>query len=453
MVELAKGSLAVGSELFDRDPLLLNCSNGTIDLRTSVIRDHNSDDLITALIPIDYAPETQCPGFMKFLGEVFAPHLDLIPFIQKAIGYSLTGSVREECLFLLVGTRRNGKGTLTGTLSDLIGDYACTIDFAALVAKRNYTGPKDDIANMKGKRFVTANEDSEGAQLAEDLIKWLTGGDRVRARMLFSNSSEFKPTWKLWVSVNHRPRVSPTDPAIWTRLMIIPFDVSFEGREDRSLKERLLAELQGILAWAVEGYRMYQCEGLNPPECVRLSKEDYKKGMNQLNEFVEDECILDSGLSVLSGELYGHYLEYSNANGNRYPVGQKKFAPLLAVMGVQRGRAGNRRGDRTFVGIGLKEPISDTSDTSEPKSPPGKGNRKRLLHSNVSERQKPPKPCSFCQIDACATCGSDEFWCQKRGGEHLCCQCIPYRRWDHVAEFVWCAEELTWEELESCGGE
>ena len=453
MIDLAKGRLVVGAQIFDRDPLLLNCRNGTIDFRNGVLRAHNPDDLITALLPIDYDPEAQCPSFVTFLGEVFAPHLELIPFIQSAIGYSLTGIVREECLFLLVGTRRNGKGTLTGTLSDLIGDYACTIDFAALVAKRNYTGPKDDIANMKGKRFVTANEDSEGTQLAEDLIKWLTGGYKVRARMLYSNSSEFKPTWKLWVSVNHKPRVSPTDPAIWTRLMVIPFDVSFEGREDRTLKERLLTELQGILAWAVEGYRMYQREGLNPPECVQLSKEEYRKGMNPLSEFVEDECILDGGLTVASGALYGHYLEYCNANGIRYYVGRKKFCALLQAMDVRLGRAGTRAGERIFRGIGLKEDVSDTSDTSEPKSSPGKRNRKKLSCSNVPEVSETPKPVRFCQIEACANCGSDTFWCQKRGGERLCCQCIPYRRWDDVAEFVWRAEELTLEELEICGGE
>jgi putative DNA primase/helicase len=453
IIELAKGRLLVGAVQFDRDPLLLNCNNGTIDLRNGVLGSHNPDNLITALIPIDYDPATACPGFMKFLGEVFAPHPELSSFIQRAVGYSLTGSVCEECLFLLDGKRRNGKGTLTGTLSHLLGDYGCTIDFASLVAKRNYTGPKDDIANMKGKRFVTAHENREGERLAEDLIKWLTGGDKVRARMLYSNSVEFDPTWKLWLSVNHRPIVSPTDPAIWTRLMIIPFEVSFEGRENRKLKEQLLTELPGILAWAVEGYGMYQREGLNPPECVQLSKEDYKKGMNPLSEFVEDECILEESLTVQSGEVYGRYLEYCNANGIRYHVGHNKFSALLQVMGVQRSRAGTRRAERIFRGIGLKEPVSDTSDTSESKSLPGKGNRKKLSCSNVSERQRTPKPCSFRQIEVCATCGSDRFWCQKRGGELLCCRCIPYRHWDHVAEFVWCVEELTWEELETCGGE
>src|ERR1035441_9347232 len=128
--------------------------------------------------------------------------------------------------------------------------------------------------------FVTAHENAEGARLAEDLIKWLSGGDLVRARKLYGNSFEITPTWKLWLSVNHKPIVSPTDPAIWTRLMVIPFDVSFEGRENRKLKEQLLAELPGILAWAVEGYRMYQRDRLNPPECVQLSKEEYRKGMN-----------------------------------------------------------------------------------------------------------------------------------------------------------------------------
>jgi len=448
MIELAKGRLAFEVGNFDRDPLLLNCENGTIDLRDGRLRQHNRDDLITALIPIDYDAEAKCPTFVNFLHEVFAPHLDLIPFIQKAVGYSLTGSVREECLFLLVGTHRNGKSTLTGTLSKVIGEYGCTIDFASLVAKHNYTGPKDDIANMKGMRFVTAQENAEGSRLAEELIKWLTGGDLVRARKLYSNSSEIEPTWKLWLSVNHRPIVSFTDQAIWTRLIVIPFDVSFEGREDRTLKERLPKELQGILAWAVQGCIMWQKEGLNPPECVRLSKEEYRKGMNQLSEFVEDECVVDEGLTVLSGVLYGNYLEWCNANGNRYPVGSKKFVALLQAMGIKRGRAKTARGDRTYVGIGLREDLSDTSDTSKLKSPPGKRTRKKTLKRNASDVSEPPKPSRFMDIDVCPGCGSDEFWCQKPGGALLCCNCKPYRRWGDVAEFVWCAEEV---ELEADG--
>lgn len=442
MVELAKGKLAVVSDKFDSDSFLVNCSNGTIDLRTGSVRQHNPDDLITKLINTEYNPESQCPMFMKFLDEAFAPHPELIPFVQRAFGYSLTGSVREECLFLLVGTHRNGKGTLTGILSHIIGDYGCTIDFSSLVAKKNYTGPKDDVANMKDKRFVTAHENAEGARLAEDLIKWLTGGDLVRARKLYSNSVEIKPTWKLWLSVNHRPIVSPTDPAIWTRLMVIPFDVSFEGREDRTLKDRLLTELPGVFAWAVQGCLKYQSEGLNPPECVLVTKEEYRKGMNQLSDFVEEECILDQGLTVLSGELYGRYLEYCTANGSRYPVGHKKFAALLAVMGVRRGRAKTAKGDRTFVGICLREDGSDTSDTSEQESPPGKGKRKKVSRKNVSERQIPPKPLLFKEIDPCPACGSDEFWCQIPGGELQCCRCKPFGRLEDVAEWVSRAVEL-----------
>jgi hypothetical protein len=235
--------------------------------------------------------------------------------------------------------------------------------------------------------------------------------------------------------------------------MVIRFEVSFEGRENRKLKEELLTELPGILAWAVEGYRIYQRDGLNPPECVLVSKEEYRKGMNPLSEFVEDECVLDPSLSELSGVLYGHYMGYCNANGNRYPVGHKKFGALLQVMGVQRGRAGTRIGERIFRGIGLREGVSDTSDTSEPKSLPGKVRRKRLLPSNVSEVSAPPKPCRFMKIAACEACGSDRFWCQKPGGELLCCKCIPYRQWDEVAEFVWRSEAVNLEGLESWGGE
>jgi putative DNA primase/helicase len=260
----------------DTDPWLLNVANGTIDLRTGTLRPHRREDLITRLAPVEYRPAAKCPRWLKFLSEVFEPHPDIIPFIQVAAGYSLTGDIREECLFLLHGKGRNGKGTLLKILATLMGDYAGTSDFSTFIATRDDRGPRDDVANMKGLRLVTAQEAREGAPLAESIVKWLTGGDRVRVRKLHENSSEFDPTWKIWLASNHKPTIKGQDSAIWSRIRLVPFDASFEGREDRTLKTALLGELPGVLAWAVEGCLRWQAEGLPSPNSVLKATGEYR---------------------------------------------------------------------------------------------------------------------------------------------------------------------------------
>jgi putative DNA primase/helicase len=260
----------------DTDPWLLNVANGTIDLRTGTLRPHRREDLITRLAPVEYRPAAKCPRWLKFLSEVFEPHPDIIPFIQVAAGYSLTGDIREECLFLLHGKGRNGKGTLLKILATLMGDYAGTSDFSTFIATRDDRGPRDHVANMKGLRLVTAQEAREGAPLAESIVKWLTGGDRVRARKLHENSSEFDPTWKIWLASNHKPTIKGQDSAIWSRIWLVPFDASFEGREDRTLKTALLGELPGVLAWAVEGCLRWQAEGLPSPNSVLKATGEYR---------------------------------------------------------------------------------------------------------------------------------------------------------------------------------
>jgi putative DNA primase/helicase len=289
---------------------------------------------------------------------------------------------------------------------------------------------------MQGKRFVVAHENKEGARLAEDLLKLLTGGDRIRARRLYSNSVEFDPTWKLWLSVNHMPIISATDPAIWDRLYVIPFDVCFAGRENRGLKQQLLEERAGIVAWLVKGYRKYLESGLNPPECVRVCSDRYRRSMNPLADFVDDECVLRDGLEVVGGRLYERYRQYCDVSGNRYPVGRKRFTALLAEMGVERGRAGTSNGDRTYTGIALKESASDTSDRSYPKKSSHDFSMEDFLEEEVSERQEDGKPLSFLEIPPCEVCASDTFYRRQPGGPLLCCVCRPYSDLSEVAEFV-----------------
>ncbi len=334
----------------DTDPWLLNVANGTIDLRTGTLRPHRREDLITRIAPVAYRPAAKCPRWMKFLSEVFGPHPDIIPFIQLAAGYSLTGDTREECLLLLHGGGRNGKGTLLKTLATLMGDYGGTTDFSTFIARRDDRGPRDDIANMKGQRFVTSQEAREGAPLAESVVKWLTGGDRVRARKLHENSYEFDPTWKIWLATNYKPTIKGQDPAIWSRIRLVPFDVSFEGREDRTLKAALIDELPGVLAWAVEGCLRWQTEGLRLPDSVLKATGEYRSESDQVGRFFEDCCVLGEHVSAQACSLYGAYKQWAEKGGEPEFLSETAFGRRLGDRGFEKT---HRRCGNVYLGIGL----------------------------------------------------------------------------------------------------
>ena len=218
-------------------------------------------------------------------------------------------------MFFLWGTGRNGKGTLIKTLATALGDYAYTADFSTFIPRHGNNGPRDDIANMMGKRFVSAQESREGAPLAESLLKWMTGGDRVRARRLYENSYEFDPTYKIWLATNHKPVVIGTDPALWSRIKLIPLEVSFEGREDKTLKQTLLGELPGILAWAVKGCVEWQRNGLDIPESVVRATQEYRQESDQVARFIQDCCVVGDFAQAKARPLYQAYRTWAENAG------------------------------------------------------------------------------------------------------------------------------------------
>jgi putative DNA primase/helicase len=344
-----EGVPVVANDL-DIDPWLFNVLNGTIDLRTGKLRPHNPDDLISKVAPVRFDPDARCPRWMQFLEEAFEPHPDAIPFVQRAVGYSLTGDIREECLLLLNGTGRNGKGTMLKTLQTMLGDYASTADFSTFVATRDDRGPRDDVANMRGRRFVVSQEVREGAPLAEALVKWLTGGDLVRARNLYERSSEWQPTHHLWLAVNRKPIIRGTDTGIWSRIRLVPFDVSFEGREDKTLKPTLLNELPGILAWAVRGCLEWQRGGLGSCQSVQSATAEYRIESDQLARFIEECCILVSTGQARARKLYECYRAWADKGGEE-TISETAFGLNL----VERGfRKEHTKSGNLYVGIGQK---------------------------------------------------------------------------------------------------
>jgi putative DNA primase/helicase len=335
-IELAKSlePIALSEDELDRDGWLFNCLNGTINLHTGRLLAHTREHYITKISAIRYDPAAMCERWLGFLDQVFESDQARIDFLQRAVGYSLTADVREECLFLLHGHGRNGKGTLLLILAALLGDYATTADFNTFVESRN-TGPRDDIAHMRGRRFVQAQESKEGCRLDESLVKWLTGGDLLRARRLYENSYEFRPTHKLWLAANHLPIIRGTDPAIWSRIKLVPFEVSFLGREDRGLKQALLDELPGILAWAVRGCLLWQRDSLKFPESVIAATDEYRAESDDIGRFIAQRCEIGENFSARARALYTEYIGWCQENGERHVSG-KRFSQRMSENGIEK---------------------------------------------------------------------------------------------------------------------
>jgi P4 family phage/plasmid primase-like protien len=371
MIELAKSELGVPvqPDELDQDPWLLNTKSGTVDLRTSKLRPHCREDLITKLAPVTFEPEATCPTFEAFINTIMGGSANLIAFLQRAIGYSLTGSTREQVMFIAHGTGSNGKTTLLAdTILPLLGDYAQQTPTDTLMVKRGETIP-NDLARLKGARLVAAVESDEGRRLSEALIKQLTGGDRIAARFMRSEWFEFTPAFKIWLGTNHKPVVRGTDHAIWRRIRLIPFNVTIpDAEQDKQLPDKLRAELPGILRWAVEGCLAWQRDGLGAPDEVTQATTAYREEMDVVGGWITDCCVTNLSAAASAKALYTSYTEWCEANGER-PQNQRAFGARLTERGFRRFRGtGNRN---MWEGIGLKSyPSPDESYPNEaPKFP------------------------------------------------------------------------------------
>lgn len=340
----------------DRDPWLLNLKNGTLDLRTGELRPHRREDLLTKIAPVEYDPAAKCPRWKQYLNEIMNDNQNLINFLQRAAGMSLTGDVSEHVLLILHGVGRNGKSTFLNTMLAALGDYATTTMPELLMMKINNRHPTE-LADLFGRRFVVAIESEEGGRLAESLVKRLTGGDPIKARRMREDPWEFLPTHKLWMATNHKPRIRGTDPAIWSRLKLIPFDVSFpddDPRQDKQLPKKLLAELPGILHWAVEGCLAWQRDGLGVPGEVQTATCKYREEMDVLAAFISECCVVKSFAKVAAKNLYKAYVEWCEETGE-HPLAQRNFGIRLAERGFtsQKGTAGRY----FWQGIGLRREV------------------------------------------------------------------------------------------------
>jgi putative DNA primase/helicase len=333
---------------------MLGVPNGMVDLRTGELLPGESDKRVTMHAATSYDPQAACPLWEASVADIFKDDPDLIHFVHRALGYSMTGDCREEVFFLCVGGGRNGKGTIINTVAYVLKDYHDNLSFHSL--ERGSHGPKEasnDLAKLARKRFVTASE-TLGGRFDESRIKSLTGRDPVTARFLYQEEFTFTPELKLWLSVNNMPRVRDDSVGFWARPRVIPFNQCYDGRADKTLKERLREEAPGILAWLVRGCLAWQREGLGLPPAVSAAVEQYRQHEDFLSEFYEDCCVIGSsengtGVRVRPMELFSAYLRWCDRMRIRVRLGSKGFSQRVA----RRFRRAQSHGMDYFLGVGL----------------------------------------------------------------------------------------------------
>ena len=353
LISLAQSEpgIPVRTEDLDRDSSAITVSNGTLNLRTGVLRPHDRRDLITKLAPVAFDPLARCETFLAFLDRIMDGKADVIQFLQRAFGYSLTGSTAERMIFILWGSGKNGKSTLLELMRSILGDYGMRTPTETLMVRRD-SGIPNDIARLKGVRFVTASESDEGQRLAESKIKDLTGGDTITARFMRGEFFEFLPVFKLWLATNHKPVIRGTDQAIWDRVKLIPFNVRIpDNEQDKHLREKLMAEAPGILAWAVQGCLDWQRFGIGDPTDVRDAVASYRAEMDVLGGFIDDCCFLDQTAHCTAKAIYATYTQWCNESGQK-AISQIALGKQLTERGFESIRTGHAQA-RSWRGIGI----------------------------------------------------------------------------------------------------
>ncbi len=370
MVTLAKADRTVAREPddFDNDPWLCALKNGTLDLRTGKLKPHDQKDMITKLAPVAYDPAARCPNWLAFLDMIMLGRKSLIEFLKRALGSSLTGITSDKAMFILYGPGGdNGKSTMVEVIEMVLGNYAMRTPVDTFLKKREGSIP-NDIARLRGARFVWAAENDRGVRLAESLIKEMTGGDRMAARFMRGEFFEFMPAFKIWLATNHKP-VIRGDAAIWRRLKLVPFD--YVITKDKQMKRHEVmamfrSELPGILNWAIEGCLEWQRDGLGVPDEVIKATQEYEAEQDTFSMFLEEKCVRAPNARVLSLALYRDYKSWAEERGET-PPSHKTFASLMSERGFAKSKT--MKG-ALYSGIGLR--TEDHYDTPKlPLSAPG----------------------------------------------------------------------------------
>jgi putative DNA primase/helicase len=358
MVNLAKTDprVAIKAAAFDSQPHLLNCLNGAIDLRTGALLPHRREDLITKECPVAFDPAAKSAVWEAFLRDCTQGDADLQAFLRRGVGYTAYGDPREQVILMVNGPGGTGKSTFISAVMAVLGDYATMADFTTFLKKDHVSnGPSDDIANLAGARLVSSIEVDDGRQLAQALVKQLTGGDVIRARHLYQGSFEFRPQFALWLVCNRAPVVAHDDDAMWRRILRLPFEHKVPAsQQDKTLKATLTdLSLTGpaILAWAVQGCVEWYENGLQVPPVVERATKSYQAQSNPLADFVSEVCILHPSAFTTVADLRGSYASWVHETGERVLLGRTEFVAAPRDIGCT---PGTRRTGRGWSGIALQ---------------------------------------------------------------------------------------------------
>lgn len=339
---------------FDRHKYLLNIENGVIDLKTGKLQPHNRELSLTKITNITFDESAKCPEWLSFLEQIFLGDEELIEYMQRLIGYSLTGEISEQIMVFLIGGGSNGKSTFINTIKDIMGEYGKQAKSDTFIKKKE-TGANNDIARLVSSRFVSAIESEDGEQLSEAFVKQITGGEPVLARFLRQEYFEFIPEFKVFFTTNHKPVIKGVDEGIWRRVKLVPFNLQLpKEKRDLKLPEKLSLEMSGILNWAIEGCLKWQQSGLKEPMVVKKATGDYKEDMDILGPFLYECCYVPmiDEVKIEAKELYEIYSNWCYKTGE-HALKNRAFYRMLETKGFKK-KKGNQ--NKTFIhGVTLKE--------------------------------------------------------------------------------------------------
>ena len=360
--------ISIRLDQLDSDPMALNALNGTVDLKTGELRPHRREGLITKIAPVEYRSDAKAPRFQKFLKRIL-PNKKVRFFLRRVFGYAITGYVFEKIVLILYGSGDNGKTTLLEIIRHVLGNYAGQILINVLMANRGEVSAaaRSDLADLRGKRFVTSSESEAGQQLAEAQLKYLTGMGRIKAKRMRKDHFEFDPTHQLFIDANQKPVIRGTDNAIWNRICPIQFQVSIPKHEqDKQLLDHLKAEAPGIMNWLVKGCLSWQRKGLSPPETIQAALDDYRLEMDLIARFLSC-CEKNSRSKVRVDALHKHFLAWGE-EGHEETISKKAFGKGLRAKGFEtfRGTKGTRYWKGISLGRNLFEFEGDASDATKP---------------------------------------------------------------------------------------
>ena len=368
-IAATESSLVLSGSEWDLDPDLVGCKNGVLNLKTGEFRTGRPEDLISRKLGPAFDPSANCPRFERFMLEIFDGDIELIEYVQRQSGYSLTGHVTQQDIRIEVGVGRNGKGQKQRVGLAIAGDYGWVLPFHSLLKKdRNSSGVPNDIASLDGRRYVALSEASEGEVLNEGRVKSLTGDDQLSARYLHAEFFTFKPTFKLWLSLNDEPRITDSSVAMWDRVKKIPYHVQFgdnEGQKprDNSLNETLMAELPGILNWFLTGAIRWYADGMAEPDVVKIATLELKNENDRLAAFVDENLVSATNATLRAGQAFRAYETWAESNGI---TGYDRLKSRS--FGTELGKRFKRRRDRSgqfYIGVGfLTEKDSNVTDRS-----------------------------------------------------------------------------------------